>query len=82
MGVLKKEKNRKTSVTGKATPAITHMKGENFYRDQKKLKYLNMLKGGKAIRNDKGDIVKAADYQSSAASVARVEPNRKWFGKF
>ncbi|ORZ40251.1 NUC091 domain-domain-containing protein [Catenaria anguillulae PL171] len=80
MGVHKKEANRTTSIKGKVTKTITKMKGENFYRDQTKLKYLNMLKGGKAVRNEKGEIVKAADFQSSTAGVARVEPNRKWFG--
>ena len=44
---------------------------------------LNMYKsGGRAIRNRDGKIVKPAEFQSQLKSgaVARVEPNRKWFG--
>ncbi|KNG50439.1 nucleolar gtp-binding protein 2 [Stemphylium lycopersici] len=54
-------------------------KGVNFYRDAKKVKVLKRLTDGKAERNAKGDITKAAVYQSREAPVARVEPNRKWF---
>ena len=34
-------------------------------------------------RNKRGRVVKPAPFQSSAASgdVARIEPNKKWFGK-
>lgn len=41
-----------------------------------------MYKGGKAIRNSKGEIVKPAVHQSRAPSgqLARVAPNQKWFG--
>lgn len=38
-----------------------------------------MFKDGKAQRNARGDITKAASYQSREAPVARIEPNRKWF---
>lgn len=40
-----------------------------------------MLKGGAPVRNSAGKIIKAAEFQSKLASgtVARVEPNRKWF---
>jgi len=40
-----------------------------------------MLKGGKAKRNSAGKIIKAAEFQERAVSgtVARVEPNRRWF---
>lgn len=48
--------------------------------DAKKLKTLNMFKDGKAQRNAEGKITKAASYQSRDAPVARIEPNRKWFG--
>ncbi|KAL1914890.1 uncharacterized protein VTP21DRAFT_7806 [Calcarisporiella thermophila] len=58
----------------------TRVKGENFYRDAKKIKYINMLKGGKAIRDSKGRIIKAAEFQNREAPIARVQPNRKWFG--
>jgi len=46
----------------------------------KKVKHLNMFKDGKARRNAQGDITVAASYQSRDAPVARIEPNRKWFG--
>ncbi|EGD75044.1 ribosome export GTPase [Salpingoeca rosetta] len=38
--------------------------------------------GGKAIRNSKGKIIRAAPFQSSVSSgtMARIEPNRRWFG--
>lgn len=41
-----------------------------------------MYKNSKPIRNRRGAIVKAAPYQAtlSSGTVARVEPNRKWFG--
>lgn len=55
------------------------VKGENFYRTGKKVKVLKRLTDGKAQRNARGDITKAASYQSRDAPVARVEPNRKWF---
>ncbi|KAG7895427.1 hypothetical protein KL925_000137 [Ogataea polymorpha] len=56
------------------------VKGENFYRDAKKVKHLNMYKEGKAVRNAKGEIIKAAYLQDTKAPTARVDPNRRWFG--
>jgi len=38
-----------------------------------------MFKEGKAQRNARGDITKAASFQSRDKPVARIEPNRKWF---
>lgn len=83
MGQFKKEKNRvsRDKAGGDDRASNLRVKGENFYRDAKKLKYINMLKGGKAIRDAKGNIIKAADFQSSEVKTARVAPNRKWFGK-
>lgn len=49
--------------------------GENFYRDAKKIKTLNRFKDT-SQRNAKGDITKAAAYQSRDVPTARVEPNR------
>ncbi|EAA64786.1 hypothetical protein AN1666.2 [Aspergillus nidulans FGSC A4] len=60
--------------------ANVRVKGENFYRDAKKVKRLNMLKDGKPQRDAAGNITVAASYQSREAPVARIEPNRKWFG--
>lgn len=38
-----------------------------------------MYREGKAQRNAKGEITKAASYQSKDVPTARIEPNRKWF---
>lgn len=62
--------------------ANVKVKGENFYRDAKKVNQLNMYKEGKPIRNKNGDILKAASFQSREIPNARIEPNRKWFGTF
>ncbi|KAJ2080729.1 GTPase required for pre-60S ribosomal subunit nuclear export and maturation [Coemansia sp. RSA 988] len=75
MGVHKKEASRPKKV-----PGNLKLKGENFYRDKKKIQYINMLRGGKPKYDNKGNLVKAAAFQSSEATPARIEPNRKWFG--
>ena len=87
MGKAKKEKNRIAKEQNK-NGGIDSMKsnnlkvkGENFYRNAKKVKFINMLKGGKAIRDSKGKIVKEAPFQSKLAITARVQPDRRWFGK-
>jgi nuclear GTP-binding protein len=83
MGKFKKEKNRRTREKeegGSDGMANVKVKGENFYRDAKKVKKVNMYKGGKAVRNAKGEIIKDAAYQSKEIPKARVEPNRRWFG--
>lgn len=51
-------------------------------RSKATVKRLQMYRGGKPIRDRRGKIVQAADYQQTVKSgeVARVEPNRKWFG--
>jgi nuclear GTP-binding protein len=56
-------------------------KGTNFYRDEKKLKQVNLLKGGKPTRDRTGKIVKAAAFQNTLPSgtQVRVGANRKWF---
>ena len=56
------------------------VKGENFYRDAKKVKHLNMYKSGGAVRNAKGEVIKAAYLQDTKTPTARVDPNRRWFG--
>lgn len=79
MGTQKKEKLRR--VREKDTrDGNLRVKGENFYRDAKKVKHLQMYKKGRAVRNAKGEIIRAADLQSTEAPNARVDPNRKWFG--
>ena len=82
MGKAKKEKNRRVreAATSSDGMANVKVKGENFYRDAAKVKKVNMYKDGKPVRNAKGDIVKAAAFQSKEIPKARVEPNRRWFG--
>ncbi|KAI9495410.1 NUC091 domain-containing protein [Zychaea mexicana] len=82
MGQFKKEKARvaRSRDAGDDRATNIRVKGENFYRDAKKLKYINMLKSGKPVRNAAGKIIKAADFQSTEVNTARVAPNRKWFG--
>ncbi|ROT36343.1 nucleolar GTP-binding protein [Sodiomyces alkalinus F11] len=81
MGTAKKEANRKVR-QGKTDDGMANVrtKGENFYRSAKKVKALNMLKDGKPQRNADGEITQAASFQSRDVPVARIEPNRKWFG--
>ncbi|PGH10264.1 nuclear GTP-binding protein [Blastomyces parvus] len=81
MGTAKKEAARRDR-QGKTGDGMGNVrtKGENFYRSAKKVKTLNMFKGGRAQRNADGDITKAAAYQSREIPNARIEPNRKWFG--
>ncbi|KAM0418699.1 hypothetical protein ACHAPT_012396 [Fusarium lateritium] len=80
MGTGKKEATRRER-QGKTGDGLGNVrtKGENFYRDAKKVKHLNMYKEGKAQRNAEGKIVKAASFQSRDIPNARIEPNRKWF---
>ncbi|RBR27115.1 uncharacterized protein FIESC28_00088 [Fusarium coffeatum] len=80
MGTGKKEATRRER-QGKGGDGLNNVrtKGENFYRDAKKVKHLNMYKEGKAQRNAEGKITKAASFQSRDVPNARIEPNRKWF---
>ncbi|XP_046327575.2 nucleolar GTP-binding protein 2-like [Haliotis rufescens] len=56
--------------------------GGHNMRDKTTIKRLLMYKNFKAKRDRKGKILSPAPYQSTLASgtVARVEPNRRWFG--
>ncbi|ODV63290.1 putative GTPase NOG2 [Ascoidea rubescens DSM 1968] len=70
MGNLKKEKNRKIRENASSkSPNFSNVKvkGENFYRNAKKTKLLNMYKADAKV------------LQSKEIPVARVDPNRKWF---
>ncbi|KAI7502157.1 nuclear/nucleolar GTP-binding protein [Hortaea werneckii] len=80
MGTGKKEATRRERQhkTGDGMGNV-RTKGENFYRSAKRVKALNMYKGGEAQYNARGDVTKAAAYQGTETSKARVEPNRKWF---
>lgn len=79
MGTTKSEKQRRVRQND-TRPGNVRVKGENFYRDAKKVLHLNMYKSGKAVRNAKGEVVQAAYLQKTDTPMARVEPNRKWFG--
>lgn len=89
MGKGKKEANRRIAEANKSKAAPSglregnlRMKGENFYRDKTKLKQLKMLKDGRAVRNKHGKIIQAASYLESKPenAVARIQPDRRWFG--
>lgn len=58
------------------------VKGSNFYHTGNKLKLLQMRRGGKPTRDSRGRIVQDAKFQKSTpdAPVARVQPDRRWFG--
>ncbi|BFZ53100.1 GTPase required for pre-60S ribosomal subunit nuclear export and maturation [Savitreella phatthalungensis] len=59
---------------------IKRVKGENFYRDAKKVRQVNLLRGGHATRDAQGNITQAAAFQSREAPKARIQPDRQWFG--
>ncbi|KAF9408071.1 GTPase required for pre-60S ribosomal subunit nuclear export and maturation [Podila epigama] len=80
MGQLKKESNRVKASGGSNGLGNVKVKGENFYRDAKAAKQVQLLKGGRAIRNAQGKVIKAAAFQSKVVEPGRVAPNRKWFG--
>ncbi|KAI8604806.1 NUC091 domain-containing protein [Dissophora ornata] len=80
MGQLKKEHNRVKAAGGSNGLGNVKVKGENFYRDAKAAKQVQLLKGGRAIRNAQGKVIKAASFQSKVVEPGRVAPNRKWFG--
>lgn len=60
------------------------VKGENFYRDAKKVNRLKMLNGGKPIYDRDGKLKQAAAFQTSEKDTApgRVQPDRRWFGTY
>ncbi|KAF9974182.1 GTPase required for pre-60S ribosomal subunit nuclear export and maturation [Actinomortierella ambigua] len=80
MGQKKKEHNRIAASGGSNGLGNVKVKGENFYRDAKKARQVQLLKSGRPIRNAQGKIIKEAEYQSKTAEPGRVAPNRKWFG--
>ncbi|AJT05920.1 Nog2p [Saccharomyces cerevisiae YJM451] len=79
MGTGKKEKSRRIR-EGDTKDGNLRVKGENFYRDSKRVKFLNMYTSGKEIRNKKGNLIRAASFQDSTIPDARVQPDRRWFG--
>ena len=58
------------------------LKGVSKARDKATIKRLQMYRNFKAKRDSSGKIIRPAPFQSKVPSgtVARVEPNRKWFG--
>lgn len=56
--------------------------GGHNMRDRATIKRLQMYRNYKAKRDSKGKILRPAPFQSwlPSGSVARVEPNRRWFG--
>lgn len=90
MGQLKKERNRVSRTASSSSSKDTsklgnvlNVKGVNFYRDAKQVRQLNMYRGGRAVRDRDGKIVKEAIFQTKlkSGSMARVDSNRRWFGK-
>ncbi|KAI0446506.1 NGP1NT domain-containing protein [Xylaria telfairii] len=79
MGTGKKERNRLSREGKTGSMDNVKIKGENFYRDAKKIRALNIRKDHGPRRNAEGKIVQAAKYQSRDAPTARIEPNRRWF---
>ncbi|KAI8849280.1 NUC091 domain-containing protein [Chytridium lagenaria] len=91
MGKAKKERNRviaagaatgaSSTSTSQSLTNVTRIKGTNFYRDAKKVRQVNLLKGGKPVRNAAGKIIKSAVLQNRLPSgtVARVQADRRWF---
>ena len=84
MGTGKKEASRRerqaqSKPSSGDKMANVRTKGENFYRNAKKVKTLNMFKEGAPVRNARGDITQTAPFQGKEKPKARVEPHRKWF---
>ncbi|XP_071807460.1 uncharacterized protein [Asterias amurensis] len=85
MGKTIQKQKRKEKINQSASSSnpdrIDGAGGHNM-RDRATIKRLKMYKGGKPTRNAKGKITKPAIFQSKLPSgtVARVEPNRRWFG--
>ena len=77
-----------TSASTTAKPASLvktgnlRVKGTNHYHHGAKLRQLKMRAGGKAQRDARGHIVRAAEWASSVPEepVVRVQPDRRWFG--
>ncbi|GAA5872151.1 hypothetical protein JCM1840_006335 [Sporobolomyces johnsonii] len=77
----KERSTKHAAATGLKTGNI-RTKGENFYRDAKSAKRVNLLSGksSKAIRDKDGKILKEAEFQSKEITPGRVQPDRRWFG--
>lgn len=88
MGKVKKTEkrvppgNRINKAGHSFNPDRTKGAGGQNMRDKATINRLLMYKNFKAKRDKAGKILKPAPFQSyvSAGTMARVEPNRKWFG--
>lgn len=58
------------------------LKGVARARDKATIKRLQMYRNFKAKRDASGKVIRPAPFQSKvpAGTVARIEPNRRWFG--
>ena len=58
-------------------------KAETTCEPKRLINRLRMYKNFKPVRNEAGKIVKPAPFQgwNPSGTSARVEPNKKWFGK-
>ncbi|KAH6916740.1 NUC091 domain-containing protein [Coprinopsis sp. MPI-PUGE-AT-0042] len=72
----------KSRSSASSSVSLKKVKGENFYRDAKKVAKLKMLTGGKAVRDPDGNIIQAAAFQKGEDETkpGRVQPDRRWFG--
>ncbi|KAK2179611.1 hypothetical protein NP493_480g03038 [Ridgeia piscesae] len=67
---------------GSLNPDRVTAKGGQNMRDRSTIKRLQMYRNFKAKRDSTGKIIRPAPFQSrlNPGTMARVEPNRKWFG--
>ena len=79
-----KQKTNKKTTSAAGLPSNVKVKGTNHYHDAVTVKRLNIAKGGRPVRNADGKIIKPAPFQSRlpSGSVARVQPDRRWFGAY
>ncbi|GAA6063740.1 hypothetical protein JCM10212_000779 [Sporobolomyces blumeae] len=77
----KARSSKHAAATGLKTGNI-RTKGENFYRDAKQARRVNLLSGksSKAVRDRDGKIIQEAEFQSKEVTPGRVQPDRRWFG--
>lgn len=77
-----KDSNRFNTKKGSSNPDRPKPEVGSKMRDKATIKRLKMYRGGKPVRDNRGKIVAAAEFQKSVKSgeMAHVAPNRKWFG--
>ncbi|KAI5119708.1 hypothetical protein M0805_001423 [Coniferiporia weirii] len=82
VGLKKSPASSKTRSMSSKEAFGKKVKGENFYRDAKKVNRLKMMNGGKPVYDRDGKIIQAAAFQKTEAETqpGRVQPDRRWFG--